>query len=114
MTFAQVKVEDLQPGGIIRSGREGYNVQSVETRDGAIVIHLGASEALVVPPGTLAWVEVRDPIVDLSIEPTEVTEARGWAEDGSYTTPSGITYTAEEMENAAYSGADFSIENSSI
>lgn len=39
----------------------------------------------------------------------------GWADDGSYyTTSEGITYTAEELETAAYSGADFSIDNSSI
>lgn len=41
-------------------------------------------------------------------ESTEAKNLSGWSEDGSYTTPGGITYTSEEMYNAAYSGADFS------
>lgn len=43
-----------------------------------------------------------------------ITESPGWHQDGSHTTPSGITYTSSEMENAAYSGADFSIDNSPV
>lgn len=35
-----------------------------------------------------------------------------WQEDGSYTTEGGIGYTADELWNAAYDGADFSIDNS--
>lgn len=35
-------------------------------------------------------------------EPAEVVTP-GWQDDGSYTTESGVTYTADEMENAAWS-----------
>lgn len=55
-----------------------------------------------------AWIDEDHDNADFGNENESDVVSSGWAEDGSYTTSSGVTYTAEEMENAAYSGADFS------
>lgn len=109
----QIRCKDLEPGNIIRSGKEGYVVKEIEVVGHHLEISLiGANEIIKASPSQKIYVEKQDDFFDFDDDPTPHTPT-GWSDDQStYTTPDGIVHTEEEIMNAAYDGADFSIGNS--
>lgn len=100
----QIQCKDLEPRNIIRSGNEGHVVKEIEVVGRHLEISLmGANEIIKASPNQKIWVQKEDDFFDFDDRPSEL---KGWSEDGSYMTASGISYTADEMFLAAYSGCE--------
>lgn len=112
-SFSRIRCRDLEPGNIIRSGKEGYVVKEIEVVGRHLEISLiGANEIIKASPSQKIYVEKPEDFFDFDADPTPPTPT-GWSDDQStYITPDGIVYTDEEIMCAAYDGADFSPGNS--
>lgn len=103
--FNRIECRKLQPGNIIRSGDEGYVVKEIEVKGRHLEISLqGTGKIIEASPDKKVYIEKVEELFDFDEAPTGMY---GWQDDGSYMTESGVVCTASEMENAAYSGAEF-------
>lgn len=127
MEYNKTTYAEIKPGDTITTPNGVVTITHTEDNGTSITLYIQGGGVLIGHPSEGLWIGEANSLGESDImgllrgfesdnrkgrgkdeRPKESKRSPGWHQDGSYTTPSGVTYTAGEMGNAAYDGVDLS------
>lgn len=131
MECSKTTYANIEPGDTITTPSGNVTITHTEDNGSSVTLYTGGGGVLIGHPSEGTWIVEDNSLGGSNIigllmgfesdskkgrdkskkskETKELEENKdppGWHQDGSYTTLSGVTYTSDEMHNAAYSGCE--------